>query len=336
MKSFILRTLFGLFLTSTISVQARSQGNGHSDGFFEPNSLRYIDSVGTKSLSFATFFESYGSSTPLHLNFVGSPGISSYPSGFDVYSAGGGAQGTELTVYIRLDSLLSCTSSNGLFVDDTDPYGPGSPFSSFWVYCYVYNPTIFGRVRLLSDTLNFGSVSIGTDKYMSLLVLVDTDSSVFRELTPVNLAAPFSSDDSIEPEFNGCIVDPTQGNYFIFKPTSIKQYTDTTYLYDPIRKDSTMLILIGDGVAAGVAETTANEPAMQVYPNPCDQFANIVLPPEGLEKIEIRNALGAVVKSYRNVSSDFMLDVAALPGGIYLVEARSGVAVVTKKLVVIH
>lgn len=97
-----------------------------------------------------------------------------------------------------------------------------------------------------------------------------------------------------------------------------------------------MLILIGDGVAAGVAESKPIEASMQVYPNPCDQFANIVLPNVGLEQVEIRNALGTVVQSYPNVNSDFSIDVSSLADGDYFIEARAGDVAVTKKLVVIH
>ncbi len=125
-------------------------------------------------------------------------------------------------------------------------------------------------------------------------------------------------------------------NEYNFHPTQIGHYIDTTYLYDPIRKDSTMLILIGDGVAPDVVNSPPQEVAMQVYPNPCDQFANIVLPPEASEQVEIRNALGAVVQSYPNVNSDFTLDASSLPGGIYFIEAKVWDAIVTKKLVVIH
>jgi hypothetical protein len=52
--------------------------------------------------------------------------------------------------------------------------------------------------------------------------------------------------------------------------------------------------------------------------------------------VEIRNALGAIVQSYRNVNSDFTIDASLLPGGIYFIGARAGDSVDMKKLVVIH
>jgi Secretion system C-terminal sorting domain len=219
----------------------------------------------------------------------------------------------------------------GLFayIDSTNYYA-----SAFWMNGYCYNPRIVGNMRLYSDALNFKNVPIGTNDSVFLDVLMDTEGSIFRALLPLGVQKPFYSADSIIPEF--CESLSTQGDYFHFQPTQIGHYVETTYLYDPIRKDSTMLILIGEGVAPDVVNSTPQEPPMQVYPNPCDQFANIVLPSEDLEQVEIRNALGAVVQSYPNVNSDFTMDVSSLGDGIYFIEARSDGAIVTKKLVVIH
>ncbi len=250
------------------------------------------------------------------------------PDYIDAVNWRSGTGEAQITITVLLDSL-GCSSSR--FLTGYDCFG--SKIATFMISGYTYSTKIIGRVHLDEDTLNFMNVPIGTNTSLLLGVEIDTFGSIYRKLLPFNIQDPFSSPDSVVPSFGGCMLG---NDYFIFQPTQIGHYVDTSYLYDPIRKDSTMLILIGDGVAAGVAENTANEPAMQVYPNPCDQFANIVLPPDGLEQVEIRNALGAVVRSYRSVNSDLTLDASMLPGGIYFIEARSGATIVTKKLLVIH
>ncbi len=234
-------------------------------------------------------------------------------------------------VYVNLDSVPPCL------------YGPlglcaylgNECVALFSINGYTYNPQIIGEVSLQSDSLIFGNVPVGTNDSIYASIDISPTGSVIRKVIPLNVQNPFSAD-SLVPLFGGCSANIAGNDYIHFNPTEAKHYIDTTYLYDPIRKDSTMLILIGDGVAAGVAESAPDEPAMQVYPNPCDQFANIVISDDGLEQIEIRNALGAVVQTYQNVNSDFMIDASSLQGGIYFIEARAGDSIVTKKLVVIR
>jgi hypothetical protein len=327
-KSITLRVAFTLVILGSYSqsIDAQQFGGGFTPDFV-PN---FCDSVGARTLKFTTSFYWYsGSDTNQNFEFVGYQGITCSQSG--ACACYGYPAQVDIDVYVNLDSVPSCL------------YGPlglcaymgNECVALFSINGYTYNPQIIGEVSLQSDSLNFGNVPIGTDDSIYASIEIGTPGSVFRKLQPLNIKDPFSAD-SLIPLFGGCPAVPFRSPYIHFQPTQIGHYIDTTYIYDPIRKDSTMLILIGDGVAAGVTESTTAEPAMQVYPNPCDQLANIVLPSDGLVQVEIRNALGAIVQSYRNVNSDLTMDASTLPGGIYFIEARTGDAVVMKKLVVIH
>jgi hypothetical protein len=284
------------------------------------------DSIG----STLTFSLGVGASGVFNgVEISGTSGVVPNPNYLNTNRSGNG--GTQILVSVKLDRagcFMGILSANG-----------GSFTANCNITGYVYDPRTIGRVYLDSNTLNFGGIAIGSEDSIFENVLYDTISNISVSLQPLNLRPPFASQDSIVSQYTNCgylSSGLNYGWYFHFLPTKIGHYVDTTYLYDLTRKDSTMLILIGDGVAAGVAESVPDEPAMQVYPNPCDQFANIVVPLEGLEQVEIRNALGAVVQSYRNVNSDLTMDVSSLPGGIYFIEARSEGAIITKKLVVIH
>ncbi len=302
---------------------------------FSPDSANFMaDSIGS-TLTFGVDVGAagvYGA-----INLYGSEGVTSNPNWVTTDRSGMGGSGLFVTAQLyKLGCIIDTLTAVSTFYD----YASGGNYDSiaafFMISGYVYDPQKMGQVQLDKDTFNFGNVPIGKMESMFLSVRIDTFESIFRELEPLNVQVPFSSADSISPEFDSCYNYSPSSDYFQFQPTQIGHYIDTTYLFDPIRKDSTLLILIGEGVAAGVAESRIVKPVMQVYPNPCDQFANIVLPSEGLEQVAIRNALGANVQSYRNVNSDLTVDASSLPGGIYFIEARTGDAVVMKKLVVIH
>ena len=249
------------------------------------------------------------------------------PSGFE--ASGYGNTYCNVQIWIKSDTpecypwqLLGLTEVGNSSVGAYYSFGP----------VVFYDPKIIGHAKA-PDSLSFVNTSVNDSTRSSFYVVLDSLGQ-YRAFKALNVTPPFRID-SVSLQYP-CISYGSNSNIAWFSPTKPGHYIDTAYLLDPLTNDSLPLILIGNAIAAGVAESTSDEPAMQVYPNPCDQFANIVLPSEGLEQVEIRNALGAVVQTYRNVNSDLMLDVSALQGGIYFIAARSEGAIVMKKLIVIH
>lgn len=302
------------------SLPAQAQG-------FNP----FVENLGPAPIrtrvSFSATFEELGLSRSGydHIRLSCSPGLIADPSDFYV--------GYEDPKVISLSFDTDVAGCFG-FGEPMGIWAYGDSIRSYealYVTASVYDPNIVGKF-LYSDTLNFRTVSVGKIDTLSFELEADSIGMAYRNLAVHEVRTPFYSVDTIYPNFCAGGVNTTVR----FAPSSPDHYIDTVYLLDPLTNDSLPLILIGDGVAPDVVNRAPEEVPMQVYPNPCNQFANIVLPSQALEQVEIRNALGDVVRSYQGVNSDFTLDASRLPDGIYFIEVRAKGAVITKKLVVIH
>ncbi|MFI5201179.1 MAG: T9SS type A sorting domain-containing protein, partial [Candidatus Kapaibacterium sp.] len=245
-------------------------------------------------------------------------------------TVGPGMTQQEVTVSVQFDTIQCWNGPGGVSaVDDSNNY-----VASFSIVGYVYSPKIVGRISLISDTFYFGHVVVEANDSEWLDVPVDTFGCIFRTLIPLNIRPPFSCADSITPEYCQFL---TQNDYFHFHPTAIGHYIDTTFLYDPIRKDSTMLILLGEGVAAGVSPNAAEANSLRINPNPCDRSAAISLSGGDIEDITVRNILGeCVLESRMGTSGIFNLNTSELPAGIYFVEVRSRHGRYWQRIVVSH
>jgi Secretion system C-terminal sorting domain len=299
---------------------------------FSPNGIIFSDSV-ESTLTFTTTMDCYFvSGGVVHLKCT-PRNITAYPS--EVTGIAGQKLTEKVTVIAHLDSTPGCWfhADHGLnAVDDSGNF----LYGFFIAGGYIYSPQIIGLIHLLTDTLNFGHVPVGADTSLSINVQADTFGSIFRELQSLNVLTPFSSSDSITPDF-GCGAIYSRANYFDFHPTAIGNYIDTVFLYDPIRKDSTMLILLGEGVAAGVSPNAAEDNSFRIYPNPCDRSAAISLSGEDIEEVTVQNILGERVFESRQEPSQFLnLNTSTLPSGIYFVEVRSGQGQYRQRIIISH
>lgn len=178
MKNSVLRTLFGLIIIVSISPQAKAQGIG---GYFSPNSVTFIDSIGAKTLEFTTTFYGFAYDTSVYVNFVGYPGLS-YPGGITSDPPGCYLyyQATQVAVkvFVNLDSVPTCMEApEGLcaYVGNT-----ALGVAGFFTEGYTYDAEKVGRMYILSgDSLDFGNVPLGTDDSLFVYVHIDTDGSIF-------------------------------------------------------------------------------------------------------------------------------------------------------------
>ena len=343
MKSAI-RLAFVTFLLYAAPLKARAQGGFAPSGTFSPGSVAYIDSLRADTiLTFSTNFSLHsipdfmvdGAFIPLSNNVIPgiiAPGITYTPTYFE---CSGDCQ-VNVTVYVNLDSAQACLNEPLSLEALYDSDGFVGHLDAFLINGYLYDPKIKGRVHLGRDTLDFGAVPVGSVADIAPAISVDTVGSIFRKLIPLNVWAPFTAWDSITPQFDSCYL-PNGGGDFYFSPTAIGHYIDTTYLYDPIRKDSTMLILLGEGVAAGVSPDVAEPNSLRINPNPCDRSAAISLSGEDIEEVTIQNILGErVLESRMEPGKSFSLNTSELPDGIYFVEVRSRSGRYRQRIIVSH
>jgi hypothetical protein len=257
------------------------------------------------------------------------------PSGFEAYRGL-----TTCNVQITIESDISeCYNCNPCGITAIEVGNSSVGFFYSFGPVVFYDPHITGHAKAYSfqlpysDTINFGNTMVG-DSVRSQFQLALDSLGQYRAFKAINAEPPFRTTDSI-PMGYSCSQFSTS-SFVWFVPTQPGLYIDTVYFLDPLTQDSIPLVLTGNAYDADVAESTSDESAMQVYPNPCDRFANIVLPSQTLEQVEIRNALGATIQSFHGMNSDFTLDASSLPDGIYFIEGRTLGAIEVKKLVVIH
>lgn len=336
-KAVILRTWIALASLSGVTLISQDTMAQTDYAVFYPAVVTFPPGSIGSTFTVTTFidFGLYGPYSDAGVSLVGSEGVTSIPNwvGGDKY--GNGAASLTITVHVDNSGCFNGTlTAVAHFPDWTeDSIGTCS------IGGYVYDPETIGTVHLNNDTLNFGSVPVGVDDDIFQTVAIDTPGGISLELQMLNVIIPFTPPDSVQSTTGYCGLAPNIVNYggnFHFHPSELKKYVDTAFIYDRIRKDSTTLILIGEGVAAGVSKSTIEGEAFQIYPNPCNQFANVVLSGGALEQVVIRNMLGATVQTYHTTNSDFRLDATSLSDGVYLVEARSDGATITKLLVVFH
>jgi hypothetical protein len=303
-----------------------------TQGGFIPNSVGLEGSIGSV-LKFTTKLSFFipGSSGAYGPYFVGSPGVTFISGPISGY--GSLVESEDVTVFVNTDSIdCLIPPEAGLFA-----YVDSNQFlAGFYLNVYIYDPKIVGRVSLNSDTLNFGTVPLGDSMPESVYVSIDTLGSIYRILQPLNVQVPFSPPDSVAPSFGGCSVW-VGDEYFYFKPTEIRKYVDTTYLYDPIRKDSTMLILIGEGVAANVGNSGEGGNRIAISPNPCDKHCTLSITDGQIEHVIVRNLLGESVLDISSLHNDeFSISTASFPNGIYFIEARSNENIYRERVIVAH
>ncbi|HZK77020.1 MAG TPA: T9SS type A sorting domain-containing protein [Candidatus Kapabacteria bacterium] len=152
----------------------------------------------------------------------------------------------------------------------------------------------------------------------------------------MNVAMPFSWLDSVTPTGTGSCPFAGESSAF-FEPTEVGNYIDSVYLYDPLQNDSTLLILLGEGVAAGVSRDVVETNSLRINPNPCDRSAAISLSGEEIEEVTVQNILGErVFESQQEPSALFNLNTSALPSGIYFMEVRSRKGQYREHIIVSH
>ncbi|MDP4199772.1 MAG: T9SS type A sorting domain-containing protein [Bacteroidota bacterium] len=329
-----------LALLTVIPLRVEAQ---HWYGGFSPESVFFAAPANSGVLSFGTNFTVYSDSV-MNFNFEGSSGITADPSSVMCW---GGRFPTQ--AHIRISVNLKdwvqppCTGMpNGVIVQPSGLYG------YFMIFGYVYDPKIVGRARSDTTLLSFGQVDTASIASQSLSrhIFIDSLGSRYRYLKILNVRAPFYADDSIEPMFAGtgpvggyCVMDHDHEGFARFQPKQPGHYVDTTFLFDPLRGDSTMLLLEGDGVNApeqDVEFAPTKVSPVSIYPNPCSDAATIALHGMRFDQITIRNILGTRVKEFRDVSSDLVFDASLVPDGLYLLEAQTRDKVVTMRFLVAH
>ncbi len=189
-----------------------------------------------------------------------------------------------------------------------------------------------------TDTINFGSVRLNDSGLHTFVV--ESDSFVFptyRRFSAFDVHEPFGILDTIPLSYpctgnGGGLYIPTRAS---FHPTTVGHYFDSIHIYDPLTNDSIPLILIGDCVAAGIAD---NLPALQfrMFPNPCDRAVNVWLSGEEFIAVEVWNVMGERVYSSRAVNSELAVDCSSLPAGVYFAEVRTKDRIVHQRLIVAH
>jgi hypothetical protein len=88
----------------------------------------------------------------------------------------------------------------------------------------------------------------------------------------------------------------------------------------------------------GIKEINNNENNIAVYPNPVTNTLTIDIPKAAVGTkqeavIEITSIQGQLIKTFIATSSKTNIDVSALPGGVYVVEVKTGKGVEVKKFV---
>ena len=91
-------------------------------------------------------------------------------------------------------------------------------------------------------------------------------------------------------------------------------------------------------VQVPVVRRSAHQPLQDrdllVWPNPAGATTQISLNgAESIDELRVLNELGQVLTSLRDVPARYQLDVARLPSGVYVVEARSGTTTLRQSLV---
>lgn len=329
-KSCFLGLLIGAFISLLFARQGSAQ-------LVDQTHFYFSDSIGSE-ISFLDTFTWQYIFQPTEFNFSGTQGITVYPSSLMI----GGGKGGQFTVSvtIKTDSLPYVGASRDGCLGSGLLTGPAMVLSNGQWYViiggYIYDPKIQGRIRMSSDTLNFGAVPVRSVADIAPAISVDTVGSIFRKLIPLNVWAPFTAWDSITPQFDSCYL-PNGGGDFYFSTVQVKQYVDTAYLYDPIRKDSTMLILLGEGVVAGVSPDIAEANSLRINPNPCDRSAAISLSGGDIDEVTVQNILGErVIESRMEPCNNFNMNTSELPEGIYFVEVRSQQGQYRQRIIVAH
>ncbi|MDP4198736.1 MAG: T9SS type A sorting domain-containing protein [Bacteroidota bacterium] len=193
----------------------------------------------------------------------------------------------------------------------------------------VYDPKIVGKISA-PGTVYCGSVA--PDSIAEIRIDIRNDSfAQYRQIKLLSVRAPFNLDDTIEMMYP-CTEFITTPNCS-FHPIKPGHYSDTAYLLDPLTNDSIPLILIGECVAAGVADHTPT-PQLRLFPSPCDRQLNVWLSGEEASSVEIWNVMGKRVYSNRNAKSELAVDCSLLPAGVYFVDIRATDRTIRRRLIV--
>lgn len=313
---------FSILALLTVIYFFPQMSNAQVYGTFDPGFIAFSSTAHAGTQTFTTTLQvdsHFDTRSAIVLVLTCSAGIRANP---DTIVANGHEpdEYVNITVQVNPDSIQNC-------------YGGGEPAAVFvqggsvqplWVYGYIYDSQIQGRVKLESDSLNFGNVPIGVDSSLKLDIKMDMDSSAYPTLELFGVASPFSFTGGFLPDYSQCDRQFYDNAFFSFSPKQIGKYVDTVYIFNPIRKDSTMLILLGEGVAAGVSPEAADANALRINPNPCDRSAAISLSGGGIEEVTAQNILGEqVLESRMEPCNSFNMNTSELPAGIYFVEVRS-------------
>ncbi len=329
-----MKNRLGFSLSVILLLIASREGFSQNLGF-NPSSASYVDSLGADSvLSFTTVFTTLldRGQQPYSVTFGHNPGIVTDPG--VIYVDNYGETSTTVKIKVYLDSVwdtstLCAVGMPGLWANAGLPVW-------FGINLWIYNPSIRGKVHLSADSVDFGPVTLGTIKSQYIGISIDTPGSIFRKLGIRHMTAPFAWEDSVTPYHVGSCPFGSGESSAFFEPTEVGKYIDSVYIYDPIQKDSTLLILLGEGVAAGVSETPVAA-ELRVYPNPADGATNVSLANNAIESVTLYNILGNPVMEVPADGEGYLtLNTASVPSGIYYLEAASKEKVYREQVIVSH
>ena len=265
----------------------------------------------------------------------GGPNVEVNPQSFG--GSNWGTWSTNITITIKSDTP-QCYSYSGITAVETNSSNIGCYYSFGPIVFYDTN--VIGHAAAfaydslhVAGSLQFGTAPVGDSTWSRFHITLDSPLARYRKFIPIGFDTPFFLKDTISLDY-GCMVDnPIR---ILFKPESTGFFIDTAYLLDPLQHDSIPLILLGEGIAAGVSD---NQPVanLRIFPNPADHEANISLTNGGIGIVTIYNMMGDGVMHVPLNGEDYLsLNTSALPTGLYYVEALTQEKVYRERLVVSH
>jgi Secretion system C-terminal sorting domain len=294
---------------------------------FYPNSTPFFAPVGT-SITDTTFFFSTNGTAPA-LTFKGSDSEITC-------SAGVARLDTELNATVIPLTIIIHVARIGCYNLSVRAYSDTSFLNSFPVTGYAFDPQKIGTFHQDTNILNFGQVPVGGYSSLQEIFAVDTIGNI--SLFPKNVILPFSSDSFGSPPANTDLCDSVAlGIWFYFHPSQSGNYTDTVYTYDPVTSDSTILILKGEGVAAGISTPIAESSHLEVFPNPSDKECSLAVNNSLIDRVTIFNSLGERLLDLSSAPSDILpINTSTFPNGIYFMEVFSNRSSYRSQMIVEH
>jgi hypothetical protein len=84
-------------------------------------------------------------------------------------------------------------------------------------------------------------------------------------------------------------------------------------------------------IITGVVPVAAHD--LKVYPNPAKDFVTVAFEQTEAFEVSIISMSGQVLRKYRTTDKAFRIDLQGLPRGIYLLQIKKGIDVITKRIV---